>query len=256
MRLPDDLHTRRNPDPLEVQWVPEEVLVTSGTLLHSRKLSIRDHLAVIALFVNGVKGASALQMSRNMNVGPKSMFVMLHKLREAMGATLDGDELRGEVEIDGAYFGKGPKQANRKADRPDRRTLEMLKILDEEVRKSASAKGGATGFLIFLSWDWALSDEAWQGLLTAREIQSRLVDAPGDRDAKEVRRLARKLGIRLAEDQRGRKQNPYLPKQEPSRPRGRPRTKPDIGFTNDLEAREAMKVAAATGKTPVRGADY
>jgi hypothetical protein len=138
----------------------------------------------------------------------------------------------------------------------DRRTLEMLKILDEEVRKSASAKGGATGFLIFLSWDWALSDEAWQGLLTAREIQSRLVDAPGDRDAKEVRRLARKLGIRLAEDQRGRKQNPYLPKQEPSRPRGRPRTKPDIGFTNDLEAREAMKVAAATGKTPVRGADY
>jgi hypothetical protein len=27
-------------------------------------------LAVIALFANGVKGVSALQMSRNMNVGP------------------------------------------------------------------------------------------------------------------------------------------------------------------------------------------
>jgi hypothetical protein len=60
-----------------------------------------------------------------MNVGPKSIFVLLHKLREAMGSTLGSDELRGEVEIDGAYFGKGPKQANRKADRPDRRTLDI-----------------------------------------------------------------------------------------------------------------------------------
>jgi hypothetical protein len=34
----------------------------------------------------------------------------------------------------------------------DRRTLEVLKMLDEEVRKAASAKGGATGFLIFPSW--------------------------------------------------------------------------------------------------------
>ncbi|MBV9014209.1 MAG: transposase, partial [Alphaproteobacteria bacterium] len=30
--------------------------VTSGTIFHSRKLSIRDYLAVIALFCNGVKG--------------------------------------------------------------------------------------------------------------------------------------------------------------------------------------------------------
>jgi len=41
-------------------------------------------------------------MSRNMNVGPKSIFVMLHKLREAMGSTVDdGAELAGEVEVDG-----------------------------------------------------------------------------------------------------------------------------------------------------------
>ena len=30
--------------------------VTSGTIFHSRKLAIRDYLAVIALFCNGVKG--------------------------------------------------------------------------------------------------------------------------------------------------------------------------------------------------------
>jgi transposase-like protein len=96
--------------------------VTSGTIFHSRKLSIRDHLAVIALFVNGVKGVSALQMSRNMNVGPNSIFVMLHKRRQAMGATLDdGSELAGEVEADGAYFGSCIRPANRKADHRQRR---------------------------------------------------------------------------------------------------------------------------------------
>ena len=99
--------------------------VTSQTLFHSRKLSIRDCLAVIALFCNGLKGVAALHMARDMNINPKSAFVLLHKLREALGATLGGDELRGEVEVDGAYFGKGPKQANWKADRPDRRTLDI-----------------------------------------------------------------------------------------------------------------------------------
>jgi transposase-like protein len=98
--------------------------ITSGTIFHSRKLAIRDYLAVIALFCNGVKGTSALQMNRTMNINPKSAFVLLHKLREAMGATVQAtDELTGTVEIDGAYVGKGPKPANKKADRADRRSM-------------------------------------------------------------------------------------------------------------------------------------
>jgi transposase-like protein len=102
--------------------------VTSGTLFHSRKLAIRDYLAVIALFCNGLKGVAALHMARDMNINPKSAFVLLHKLREAMGAEVrGGEELGGadrQAEVDGAYFGKGPRQANRKADRVDRRTLD------------------------------------------------------------------------------------------------------------------------------------
>jgi transposase-like protein len=99
--------------------------VTSGTIFHSRKLAIRDYLAVIALFCNGVKGTSALQMSRDMNINPKSAFVLLHKLRESMGATIhDGSELGGTVEVDGAYFGGHARPENRKADRPDRRGVD------------------------------------------------------------------------------------------------------------------------------------
>ena len=103
--------------------------VTSGTLFHSRKLSIRDYLAVIALFCNGLKGVAALHMARDMNINPKSAFVLLHKLRQAMGTEVHGDgELGGadrQAEVDGAYFGKGPRQANWKVDRVDRRTLDI-----------------------------------------------------------------------------------------------------------------------------------
>jgi transposase-like protein len=42
--------------------------VTSGTIFHSRKLAIRDYLAAIAIFVNAVKGVSALQLGRDLDV--------------------------------------------------------------------------------------------------------------------------------------------------------------------------------------------
>jgi transposase-like protein len=94
--------------------------LTSGTLFHSRKLPVRDYLAIIGLFVNGVKGTSALQISRDLNINPKSAFVLLHKLREAMGSQVhnpDEPELSGEVQVDGAYFGGHIKPENRKAAR-------------------------------------------------------------------------------------------------------------------------------------------
>jgi transposase-like protein len=40
--------------------------VTSGTIFSSRKLPMRDYLMAIAIFVNGAKGHSALQLSRDL----------------------------------------------------------------------------------------------------------------------------------------------------------------------------------------------
>jgi len=63
-----------------------------------------------------------MRMSRDMNINPKSAFVLLHKLREAMGAVVtEGGELAGEVEVDGAYFGSRIRPANRLADRRQQR---------------------------------------------------------------------------------------------------------------------------------------
>ena len=95
--------------------------LTTGTIFASRKMSHRDLLAAIAIFVNGAKGISALQLSRDLDCQYKTAFVLAHKLREAMGAEMDERQLDGEVEIDGAYFGGHVKPANVKAERKDRR---------------------------------------------------------------------------------------------------------------------------------------
>lgn len=95
--------------------------VTSGTIFASRKLGFCDLLAAICLFANAVKGVSALQFSRDLDVQYKTAWVLAHKLREAMALETVNEVLDGEVEIDGAYFGGHVRPENRKEDRKDRR---------------------------------------------------------------------------------------------------------------------------------------
>jgi len=95
--------------------------VTSGTIFASRKMSFTDLLAAIAIFVNGAKGISALQMSRDLDCQYKTAFVLAHKLREAMALEQASAKLEGVVEVDGAYFGGYVKPANQRENRRDRR---------------------------------------------------------------------------------------------------------------------------------------
>lgn len=95
--------------------------ITSGCTFASRKLAIRDYLAAIAIFVNGAKGYSALQLSRDLAIDYKTAFILLHKVREAIELAREDGALSGNVEVDGAYFGGYVKPANEVADRKDRR---------------------------------------------------------------------------------------------------------------------------------------
>lgn len=95
--------------------------LTSGTIFASRKLAVRDILAAIAIFINGAKGHSALQLSRDLSVDYKTAFVLLHKVREAIEIARDNGALSGDVEVDGAYFGGYVKPANERKDRKDLR---------------------------------------------------------------------------------------------------------------------------------------
>lgn len=98
--------------------------VTSGTTFHSRKLAVRDILAAIVVFINGAKGYSALQLSRDLSVDYKTAFVLLHKAREAIQSARKACALKGYVEVDGAYFGGYVKPANHRENRRDRRLKE------------------------------------------------------------------------------------------------------------------------------------
>lgn len=95
--------------------------ITSGTIFASRKLAVRDYLLAIAILMNGAKGMSALQLSRDLNVQYRTAFVLAHKLREALASETTGLTLSGTVEVDGAYFGGSIRPANLATDRVDRR---------------------------------------------------------------------------------------------------------------------------------------
>ncbi len=97
---------------------------TTATIFASRKLGFRDLLSAIAIFVNGAKGHSALQMSRDLNVQYKTAFVMSHKLREAMALEMKSRTLSGIVEVDGGFFGGYVRPRNQKEARRDRRLKE------------------------------------------------------------------------------------------------------------------------------------
>ena len=126
--------------------------ITSGTIFASRKMPVRDILLAIAMFVNGAKGMSALQMSRNLDVQYKSAYVLLHKIREVMAAETADATLSGEVEVDGAYFGGHVRPENRKEDRKDRR-LKENQTGKRRVVVVMRQRGGRTLPFVFRSED-------------------------------------------------------------------------------------------------------
>jgi hypothetical protein len=101
--------------------------VTSGTLFAWHKLPLKTYLLSIVLFCNEVKGKSMLALSRDLGVQYRTAFVLAHKLREAMAASLRALTIGGEgkvAEIDGAYFGGHVRPQNLAADRVDPRLVE------------------------------------------------------------------------------------------------------------------------------------
>jgi len=135
--------------------------LTSGTLFAFHKLPLQTYLAAVAIFVNEVKGKSALALSRDLDVQYKTAFVLAHKLREAMAHEMKGMCVGGDgetVEIDGAYFGGYVKPANYKENRRDRRLVknqngkrQVVVVMRERGGRTLPAvfksEGAALGFI-------------------------------------------------------------------------------------------------------------
>jgi transposase-like protein len=122
--------------------------VTSGTIFASRKLPVQTILLAIAIFVNGAKGHSALQLSRDLDVQYKTAFVLSHKLREALTAEKAEATVSGTVSVDGAYFGGHVRPANHVDNRVDRR-LAVNQTGKRRVVVIAREKNGKTLPFVF-----------------------------------------------------------------------------------------------------------
>jgi transposase-like protein len=123
--------------------------VTSGTIFADRKRPIRDYLLAIAIFANGAKGHSALQLSRDLDCQYKTAFVLAHKLREAIETEQRAVKFSDTSvkEIDGAYFGGHVKPKNEVAKRVDRRTAEEQTGKRQVVVVMRERKGRTLAFV-------------------------------------------------------------------------------------------------------------
>ena len=67
--------------------------ITSGTPFAWHKLPLRTYLLAVVVFCNEVKGKGML--ARDLDVQYKTAFVLVHKLREAMAASMKGLRIGG-----------------------------------------------------------------------------------------------------------------------------------------------------------------
>lgn len=95
--------------------------VTSGTVFASHKLPFTTILGAVCLFVQAVKGMSACQLSRNLDVQYRTAFVLFHKIRDSLLQSREVGPLENEVEMDGGYVHTYVRPENRLEDRVDRR---------------------------------------------------------------------------------------------------------------------------------------
>jgi transposase-like protein len=133
--------------------------LTSRTLFAWHKLPLRSYLLAVAVFCNEVKGKSMLALARDLDVQYKTAFVMAHKLREAMAASMRGLRIGGEgrvAEIDGAYFGGYVRPDNLAIDRVDRR-LSKNRSGKRRAVVVMRERGGRTLPQVFAAEDAALA---------------------------------------------------------------------------------------------------
>jgi transposase-like protein len=79
--------------------------LTAGTVMHGSHTGLREWFLVIYLFTHDKRGISATQIARTVGISYFTAWLMLHKLRKAMGDRDAKYYLDGIIEMDDAFFG-------------------------------------------------------------------------------------------------------------------------------------------------------
>ena len=98
---------------------PEKTFFTmrKGSIMEGSKLPFRVWAIGIYLFTTNIKGISSMRLHRELGIGQKAAWFMLHRLREAFARSQENDQFAGPVEVDESFFGgkrKNMPKAKRK----------------------------------------------------------------------------------------------------------------------------------------------
>lgn len=110
-----------------------QVSLTAGTVLHKTRLPFQVWFWAIFLVAHDKRGVSARMLSRELEIGYPAAWLMLHKIRKAMGERDAGYALAGIVEVDDAYFG-APTQGGKRG-RGTEKTSVLVGVSLSELKK-------------------------------------------------------------------------------------------------------------------------
>ncbi len=109
----------------ECQACRHQVSATAQTIFHRTKVSLRKWFWLIYRMATSRTGVSIAEMGRELSIGDyKTIWVMAHKIREAMGQRDAQYRLAGLVEMDESFF--GPKSLKSKRGRGSERKTTVL----------------------------------------------------------------------------------------------------------------------------------
>ena len=125
----------------ECQSCRHQVSVTAETIFHRTKVSLRKWFWLIYRMATSKTGVSIAEMGRELAIQDyKTIWVMAHKVREAMGQRDARYRLAGLVEMDESFF--GPKSREGKRGRGSERKTTVLIAVSIYTDKKGEEKPG------------------------------------------------------------------------------------------------------------------
>jgi transposase-like protein len=114
--------------------------VTAGTIFHKTRTPLSSWFWAIYRMSQDKKGISAVQLSKEIGVSYPTAWLMLHKIRKAMGDRDRRYRLRGLVEVDEGYVGGQEHGENRRG--RGQRGARTKSVVAVAVERRAAGKPG------------------------------------------------------------------------------------------------------------------
>lgn len=107
--------------------------VTAGTIMHKTHMKLDIWFLAIYLTAHDKRGISAKKLEQDLDVSYPTAWLMLHKIRKAMGDRDKKYHLAGIVELDDAYFGS-PTEGGKRGRGTDKTQAIIGLSLDQQGR--------------------------------------------------------------------------------------------------------------------------